>query len=109
MFSIFFDFAFILKCHITYISHVIPEYQPLGDKKALARFVPSTWGDITRQGLCVTSEMIFWYVTLEAIGYICIIEKRGRPYIFLELHKGAFDFCLFIVNRAYTLNYCLKL
>ena len=61
----------------------IPEYQPLGDMKALARCVtrcrrhespgalchpmPKASGDITRQGFRVTLGLIFWYVTLEAM------------------------------------------
>ena len=50
----------------------IPEYQPLGDTKALVRYVtlclqPSASGDIRRQGFRVTEGLIFWYVTLEAI------------------------------------------
>ena len=52
----------------------IPEYQPLGDTKALARFVPSASGDIARQGFRVTEGLIFWYVTLEAMGYMYIRE-----------------------------------
>ena len=39
--SILFDFVFILKCHIYHMSSraTIPEYQLLGDTKALARYV----------------------------------------------------------------------
>ena len=37
---------------------IIPEYQPLDDTAS---------GDITRQGFRVTSGLVFWYVTLEAM------------------------------------------
>ena len=42
----------------------MPEYQPLGDTNAIA------FGDITRQGFCVTSGLTFWYVILEAMRYM---------------------------------------
>ena len=32
--------------------------------------IPSASGDITRQGFRVTSGLIFWYVTLEAMWYM---------------------------------------
>ena len=52
-----------------------PDYQPLGDTKALARCVTrcrrqKASGDVTRQGFRVTSRLIFWYVTLEAMWYM---------------------------------------
>ena len=49
----------------------IPEYQPFDDTKAIAS------GDITRQGFCVTSGLIFWYVTLEAMRYVYCNNQEG--------------------------------
>ena len=45
---------------------------PVGDTKALARYhpLPSASGDVTHQGFRVTSWLIFWNVTLEAMWYM---------------------------------------
>ena len=61
-------------CYCNVIIHIshgfegdIPEYQPRGDTKALARYVtlchpmPKAEGDITCQGLSVIEGQIFWY------------------------------------------------
>ena len=48
----------------------IPEYQPRGDTQgpgALCHPLPSASGDIIRQGFRVTSGLIFWYFTIEAM------------------------------------------
>ena len=42
----------------------IPEFQPLGDTKALARYVT----------LCLRHQVIFWYVTLEGMWYMYNIK-----------------------------------
>ena len=36
---------------------------------ALCHLMPSASGDITRQGFC-DQGLVFWYVTLDAIGYM---------------------------------------
>ena len=77
-----YQYLHYLYMYIIHISHGfegdIPEYQPLGDTKALARYLtlwhkspgalchslPSAEGDIKRQGFCVTEGLIFWYSRL---------------------------------------------
>ena len=49
----------------------IPEYQPLGDTKALARYVTRCRRQrVTYNAPHVTSGLIFWYVTLEAMWHM---------------------------------------
>ena len=66
--------VYLEKCFITQANSYIIR------RKQLCWWMPSASGDIMRQGFCVTSGLIFRYVTLEAMWYMYNILSPRENY-----------------------------